>query len=111
MFLLCKSVLNFSPTCLYRSTKVLNAVSLTVAVGSESRLTMSGMNLFSVSDCVPCLQKKTKLIRIQDAKLVVPTLSIELRFSRANFSVKEILEALALLRLNHVYNLHIAILF
>lgn len=55
---LCKSILSFSPTCLYKSTNVENAVSRTVAVGSDNNLTMWDINLLRVTDCAPCLNVK-----------------------------------------------------
>lgn len=52
----CRSALNFSPTCLYKSTRVLKAVSRTVEIGSESSFTISGVNLLNASVWAPCLK-------------------------------------------------------
>lgn len=71
-FFFCKSFLSFSPTCLYRSTRVENAVSLTVADWSDSSAAIYGTNLLIVTECVPCLKKK------ENNYLLIPTIFYKL---------------------------------
>lgn len=53
------------PTCLYTSTKVCIAASLTGPLGSLNRFTIDGINAFSDSSCVPYLHKiKTEKVFI-----------------------------------------------
>lgn len=58
--------LYYSPTCLYTSTKVCAAASLTGPIGSPRRFTMGWINDFKDRTCVPCLkivEKKLVLIK------------------------------------------------
>lgn len=69
---LCKSMRRRSPIWVYISTNVENAASLTLAVGSESKLTIEARNFVTVKLWAPYLKTFEKLSFYKSHILITP---------------------------------------